>query len=153
MFCLYYYEYSKSIYIDNHIIYKYVINPDSICRKMSNVSMKMLPLILQVEEIFITKNMFYTQKFSSALIERTQKGLDECLSSYFLHPDNKTKIRSLAKELKQLIETPIVNKYFNKIELSDLRGKRQKLYYGFLKLKMYRGIFFINKVLKSIQFS
>lgn len=153
VFCLYYYESSKSIYIDNHIIYKYVINPDSICRKMSNVSMKMLPLILQVEEIFITKNNFYTQRFSSALKERTQKGLDECFSSYFLHPDNKTKIWSLAKELKQLIETPIVNKYFNKIEFSDLRGKRQKLYYGFLKLKMYRGIFFINKVLKSIQFS
>ena len=150
MFCLYYYESSKNIYIDNHIIYKYVTNPDSICRKMSNISVKMLPLILQVEEKFITKNKFYTQRFSTALKERTQKGLNECFSSYFLHPDNKTKIWLLSKELKQLIETPIVNKYFKRIEYSDLLGKKQKIYYLILKQKMYWGLIIINKVYKIL---
>lgn len=147
MFCLYYYESCKNIFVDNHIIYKYITNSDSICRKMSKVSVIMLPLILQLEEKFIKKSDYYTQSFKTALTERTLKGINECFSSYFFHPSNNKKAWTLAKELKNLIENPIVNKYYTRINISDLLGKRQKLYHHFLKRKMYWGIFIINKVL------
>ena len=147
-FCLYYYEYATTIYVDNYPVYKYIENPDSICRRMSDVSVVMLPKILKESEIFIERKKEYRQIFGNALAIRTKKGIYESFSSYFFHPENKKSKWKLSKELKNFLEQSLVNKYFSKFKMKDFNGEKSKMCFWLIKRKMYYIFMLFNEHLK-----
>jgi len=143
-FCLYYYEQATTIYVDNYPVYKYIENPDSICRRMSDVSVVMLPEILIAEEEFIERKKEYRQIFSKALEKRTKKGIYESFSSYFFHADNKKSKWELSKELKAFLEQPLIKKYFSNFKMNNFNGEKNRICFWLIKRKMYYFFMLFN---------
>ncbi len=150
MFCLYYYECCEKIYLDNLIIYTYVYNPDSTCHKCSDVSVKALPKVLEEEELFLNNNQNNKILYSNALPERTIKGIQESFSTYFLNKNNNKSEKVLIKELKEFLNIPIVHKYFIKSDFSKIKGKRKRLYWILLRLRLYKQVFVCERILKHL---
>ena len=149
IFCLLYYNICQQIYIDSHPIYDYVGNPESICRKCSTISIDALPLVLKEEERFLEENPKLRSMYNSALFERTFEGIQESLCTYFFNRKNPKNIKTLAQELQNFVEGPVVYQYFKGYGMENLRKKRlrKKIYWSFLKLKWYRPLFYFERIM------
>lgn len=146
-FCLYYYNLAQSIFIDSHIIYRYEYTPNSLCRSMSDTSVKMLPLILREEEKFISNSISYN--YTNAICIRLWNGINESLSSYYFNHDNPKGNYALSKELKKMMSVPITKKYFKLLTFKLIHGRKNTLNFFLLKAKMYYTILLINKLINK----
>jgi len=120
MFCLLYYEHSKKILLNSHAIYIYVTNEDSLCRKCSDLSIRMLPLVFKEFRKYSITYHLDDERFQSACIRIAYSLLIEAENLYFFNHNNKKPLIELVKEYKKVLNSFPIKEYRHTINFKIL---------------------------------
>jgi glycosyltransferase involved in cell wall biosynthesis len=108
LFCMEYYQHSKTIAIDTHQVYNYLFNSESVCRAVSDAYLTMIPKMYCAVQHFADK--YYPNDASCqiriALFLRTTVNLSE--TNYFIRAQRQKSIFTLAKEFSRLLNEPYI---------------------------------------------
>lgn len=111
MFCLLYYEHSKKILFDSRVVYIYVTNEDSLCRRCSDLSLRMIPLVFKEFQKY--SNLFHPndERFKLACVRIIFYLLIESENVYFFNPNNHKSQRAILKEYRNILNSFPINEY------------------------------------------
>lgn len=108
MFCLLYYEHSKKILLVSHSVYVYVTNEESLCRKCSDLSIRMIPVVFDEFRKYSESFHPNDERFKLACVRIAFTLLIEAENVYFFNPiNNKTLIEILQEYITVLHSFPI----------------------------------------------
>ena len=138
LFCLDYYERSRKIVIDNKVIYRYVLNDNSLTHSISNNSLISLPELMMEFEKRVNHYHNGDQEFQLALAKHASRGLSEVIYTYFYNEHNNIKLHILYKEYKTLLNEPIMIKYLNLLKSSQVEGFINKFVLICFKCHIYK---------------
>jgi glycosyltransferase involved in cell wall biosynthesis len=119
LFCMEFYQNCKSIAIDNHYIYLYVMdNIESLCRKPSDKIVRMLPLICKEFIGFIDRYNMTDKSYRTQIGYLIKEYLVDVEWMYFLRKRGSS--ICIAKEYYNFLMTPIIHNHL-KLLLIDKR--------------------------------
>ena len=137
-FNLDYNEHIQSVYIDNHIIYHYVSNPQSKTRGLCPHFVAEAPNNILLSEQYLKKyNHLSDASYRQALRLRALWEIRVARNSYFCHPENDKSFPILKKELRNLLQTPPLKKWAGDLRLCDADDIISRKNILLLRLSLY----------------
>jgi glycosyltransferase involved in cell wall biosynthesis len=125
----------ESFYIDNRIVYHYVVHENSAVHKFSNrlfsVAINLIPML----EKHVADNYPDNKDFYDAIGKRAYFYVRLIKEDYFTHPQNPKSFWELKSEMDAFLSNPIISKWLKKMKL---RGAEDTLdFKNRLLLKMH----------------
>ena len=125
-----------TFFVDNTLVYHYVIYAGSAIHKFSNCDIRIGKNILpRLEEI--ADNYGEVDDFATSISYRTLKIIMSAKQSYFTHPQNTKSFRELKTEMNDFLSQPIIKKWVNRFRLRNVRTKMELKNVILLKLHLY----------------
>ncbi len=124
-FNLCYYSCCNKIVIDNRIIYRYVLNTESVTRRYSDIRLMMNLIFLNRLENFLYEKMDNCEEFRRALKHQLLKSVNIALRTYFAHPANKDSFWKRRHELCQYLQNLIIKRWTKELMWKDGRNHRE----------------------------
>jgi len=140
-FCMWFYEFSKSIGILNKFGYIHIEREGSLCRRFSKNAMQILEIILSENQKWVERYHPNDTDYICSLWYRVLPGIIECEKTYFFHTDNHDSYFHNALVYQQFLSQPMV-----RAAISSLRFERVKSIHYRFRLLIYKlklGWFFI----------
>ena len=128
---------TSSFYVDNTLVYHYVINEESATQRFSNYIIRILePLLIRLEERAET---LYPNNadFIADICFRTLCMIQSAENQYFMHPQNEKSFWELKCEMDDFLSTAIMRKYIKKIPLKEAKYRIGLKKAFLLKLHLY----------------
>ncbi len=123
----------SSFYIDNVLVYHYVIFDGSAIHSFSACDIRVSKIILPKLEVFVNHYASNKNDFISAITTRTFSYIRHAKTYYFTHPKNTKSFW----ELKDFLATPIIHKYIQMLHFSDAKNSLELKNIILLKLHLY----------------
>lgn len=136
-----------AFYIDNTLLYHYVINEGSAIHRFTNCDIRIGKSLLPRLEVFVKNNNLNEIDYSTSIGYRTLKLIMSAKRLYFTHPQNTKSFWELKTELNDFLSEPIIKKWIKKYRLKDVRNKEELKNLVLLKLHLY-FIFLIRNQMK-----
>ena len=125
-----------TFFVDNTLVYHYVIYAGSAIHKFSNCDIRIGKNILpRLEEI--ADNYGEVDDFATSISYRTLKIIMSAKQSYFTHPQNTKSFRELKTEMNDFLSQPIIKKWIKRFRLRNVRSKMELKNIILLKLHLY----------------
>lgn len=151
IFDLHIYEYAKNIVIDNHIIYNYIYNENSISHNYKYEHAQMIPIYLEAEREFIKKYHPNDNRYWKALTTRAITGIMDADHLYFSKKQQGKSILQLAYEFKQITNADVIQQCLNNLKYKELSQIQLPGLNNKLKLFLYKhNLFLIDLILHKI---
>ena len=127
---------SPTFYVDNTLVYHYVIYTDSAIHKFSNCDIRIGKNILpRLEEI--ADNYGEGADLATSISYRALKIIMSAKQSYFTHPQNTKPFKELKAEMNEFLSEPIIKKWIKRFRLRNVRSKMELKNIILLKLHLY----------------
>lgn len=133
-----------TFFVDNTLVYHYVIYAGSAIHKFSNCDIRIGKNILpRLEEI--ADNYGEVDDFATSISYRTLKIIMSAKQSYFTHPQNTKSFRELKTEMNDFLSQPIIKKWVNRFRLRNVRSKMELKNIILLKLHLYPIVLIVDR--------
>lgn len=133
-----------TFYVDNTLVYHYVIYACSAIHKFSNCDIRIGKNILpRLEEI--ADNYGEVDDFATSISYRALKIIMSAKQSYFTHPQNTKSFKELKTEMNEFLSEPIINKWIKRFRLRNVRSKMELKNIILLKLRLYSIVLIVDR--------
>ena len=132
-----------TFYVDNTLVYHYVIYADSAIHKFSNCDIRIGKNILpRLEKI---ANQYSEEAvFDTSISYRALKIIMSAKQSYFTHAQNTKSFRELRTEMNEFLSEPIIKKWIKRFRLRNAKNKRELKNILLLKLHLYPVVLIVD---------
>lgn len=126
-----------AFYIDNTLLYHYVIYEGSAIHRFTNCDIRIGKNLLPRLEVFAEKSSLNEIDYSASIGYRTLKLIMSAKRLYFTHPQNTKSFWELKAEMNDFLSEPIIMKWIKKYRLKDVRKKEDLKNLVLLKFHLY----------------
>ena len=132
-----------TFYVDNTLVYHYVIFSDSAIHKFSNCDIRIGKNILpRLEKI---ANQYSEEAvFDTSISYRALKIIMRAKRAYFTHAHNTKSFRELRTEMNEFLSEPIIKKWIKRFRLRNAKNKRELKNILLLKLHLYPVVLIVD---------
>ena len=141
---------TPAFYVDNTLVYHYVICAGSATHKFSDRNVKFVKNILYRLEVFAENNNLNKTDYSVSISYRTLKLILSAKRLYFTHPQNKKSFWELKTEMNDFLSEPIIKKWIKKFRLKNVRNKTELKHLVLLKLRLYFIVLIIDNMKRKL---
>lgn len=141
-FC--YLTHANKIYVDNKLVYHWVINQESVTHACTNKYMTNAILLLSLWEQYIVDNYPGNILFMHGLSLRFLYEIRSAKNRYFTDPRNDKSFWALKSELCDFLSHPTIKKWIRELRVSDVSNINDFKNIVLLKLRLY-WIFLITE--------
>lgn len=135
---------SPTFYVDNTLVYHYVIYTDSAIHKFSNCDIRIGKNILpRLEEI--ADNYGEGADLATSISYRALKIIMSAKQSYFTHPQNTKPFKELKAEMNEFLSEPFIKKWIKRFRLRNVRSKMELKNIILLKLHLYPIVLIVDR--------
>lgn len=129
---------SQRVYLDSHMLYHYISNPESVTMVCTQKRIHNLPVLLEIWENYIQRVSSGSLRLIHYLGKRALVEIRGARDQYFTHPENRKSFWHLRSELVDFLSHPIVCKNIGRLCLSDAEDRIELKNIILLKLHLYR---------------
>ena len=139
----------SSFYVDNTLVYHYVIHDESAIHKLSNYDIRVTETLLSRLEKFA--NMRYPNNidFIDDICSRTLRLIRNATNIYYTHPQNDKSFWKLKREMDEFLSTPIIRKYIKMMRFKVIKNKSELKSFILLKFHLYWIVLIIERRIRK----
>jgi glycosyltransferase involved in cell wall biosynthesis len=127
LFCMEFYQNCKSILLDDHTLYHYTINSDSVCRKPSDVVVKSLPAIYEAFSLFAEKYYSANTMCQTQISYLVRQYVYDAEYHYFLRKQSGKSNLVIAKEYHKFLMATYLNQCLKLLQANKTISPRERL--------------------------
>lgn len=150
VFCLHLFEHCKHVVFDSHHIYHYDIREDSFCHKYSDVAVKMLPLILQEQEKYISRYHAGDRTYLAANDIAVFSWFNEAEEHFFFNEKNTVPFFEKYRQYRALLLDETVRRHVLDVNYTEAHSRLRKIRFAFYKNPVFAlfTLYYFTKVKK-----